>query len=697
MRDEQYCLAGTPDRPTQCTSPPPRTWVPAVPVPRSSVRAVPATRSAAEPRFLVRRVLHVSPGRVVYAAQDPLSGEAVVLKEARRCQPARAGADGVTRLAHERSIMELLAGVPAVPSVRGYFAIGRRTYLVQDRVEGTPLDRLLRERHPLRDPVAAPASEPAAGAERAVAYTAWALRVYERVAAAVAQVHRRGVALGSLSPSTILIRPDGTVALVDFAAAARVGAAGIGAAGVQGRADPGFAAPPGRSGFDLDRYALACLRLALFLPLTAMVMGWPDKTAHLAEIIAAHFPVPRGFLDAAVAEIGPARRGGAAGDAAHPVLEPGPAGWERARAGLTAAILASATPTHDDRLFPADIELSGAGALAIAHGAAGVLYALDAAGAGRYPEYEAWLARRALRCHPEDGRLGFYDGLHGVAYVLDHLCRRDEALKLIEQCMGTGWERLGIDLGGGLAGIALNLRHFGRQAGEPTLYDAAVRAADIVADRLGDQDEVAASDEAGGSHAGLFDGASGPALLFIRMFEDTGDPAWLDRAADALARDLRGYATGPDGALRLDRGRGTAASLGRGAAGIAVVLDEYLTHRMDERFRAASAAIRLGLRAPFVPRSGLFNGRAGILVSLAGRYQPGRAFADADVALHIRNLAWHAVSYRGHLAFPGDRLDRLSMDLASGTAGVLLALGAALHHEPVALPLLEPGHRATGT
>ena len=33
---------------------------------------------------------------------------------------------------------------------------------------------------------------------------------------------------------------------------------------------------------------------------------------------------------------------------------------------------------------------------------------------------------------------------------------------------------------------------------------------------------------------------------------------------------------------------------------------------------------------------------------------------------------------------------RLSMDLASGTAGVMLALGAALHDEPVHLPFLEP-------
>ena len=46
------------------------------------------------------------------------------------------------------------------------------------------------------------------------------------------------------------------------------------------------------------------------------------------------------------------------------------------------------------------------------------------------------------------------------------------------------------------------------------------------------------------------------------------------------------------------------------------------------------------------------------------------------------------MTYQGNLAFPGEELLRLSMDLATGTAGVLLALGAALHDEPVGLPFL---------
>jgi hypothetical protein len=74
---------------------------------------------------------------------------------------------------------------------------------------------------------------------------------------------------------------------------------------------------------------------------------------------------------------------------------------------------------------------------------------------------------------------------------------------------------------------------------------------------------------------------------------------------------------------------------------------------------------------------GLFSGRAGILLYLAGR-SPSPA-TDPQVAKQVRGLAWHALPYADGLAFPGTGLLRLSMDLATGAAGVLLALGAALH------------------
>jgi hypothetical protein len=444
-----------------------------------------------------------------------------------------------------------------------------------------------------------------------------------------------------------------------------------------------------------------------------------SKAAELAKIVGTHFPVPRDFLDEAVEIIWPRavspspvpsaalgspkpsdpsplpppvgsdRGRGRSGRAADARLGTTPdlTDWERTRTSLRQAIVASATPDRHDRLFPGDIEQFATGGLNIAHGAAGVLYALDATGAGRYPEYERWMDRQALR--PRDGtRLGLYDGLHGVAYVLDRLGNRARATDIIEVCLREKWERLGSGLAGGLAGIGLNLRHFAGRTGDADLRAAALWAADIAADRLGGEGDVPEVSGGERPHAGLFEGSSGPALLFIRMYEDTGDHGWLDRAAIALGQDLRRCVLRRDGTLHVNEGWRTMPYLHRGGAGVGLVLAEYLRHRHDQRFADAAAAIHRGVRSPLFVQSGLFSGRAGILAFLAWRAGTGRASADPDVMLQVNNLAWHALSYRGHLAFPGDQLHRLSMDLGTGSAGVRLALGAALHDRPVALPFI---------
>ena len=171
-------------------------------------------------------------------------------------------------------------------------------------------------------------------------------------------------------------------------------------------------------------------RLALFLPLTAMLRLVPEKACHLAEVIAERFGVPETFLSEAVAVIAPA----STAVIRRPRCQPNAPGWTAVRRQIAGAIVASATPERPDRLFPGDIDQFRTGGLNLAHGAAGVLYALSVTGAGRYSDYEDWLVRRALR--PQSGaRLGFYDGLHGIAYALERLDRRQDALDVVDVCL----------------------------------------------------------------------------------------------------------------------------------------------------------------------------------------------------------------------------------------------------------------------
>lgn len=366
--------------------------------------------------------------------------------------------------------------------------------------------------------------------------------------------------------------------------------------------------------------------------------------------------------------------------------------WPHSRDSMVRAVLASATPDREDRYFPGDIAQfsTTGGGTCFAYGAAGVLYALAETGADRCPEAEEWLLRRTKT--PASGSpLGFYDGLSGVAWVLDRLGHRDRALDLIDTVATQRWQDIAPDLHSGLAGLGLALDSLAGATGETALGERALHCAQLVADKL----RTAAPPAEGGAtpRAGLLHGDSGAALLFLRLYERTDDPALLDLAADALRRDLSRCVRGAGGALQVNEGWRTMPYLGAGSVGIGMVLDDFLAHRPDDEFARARSEIVQAAQAKFYAQPGLFRGAAGMVLHLARTTAGGPGTHATDLRRQIDSLAWGAVPYQGQLAFAGEQMMRLSMDLSTGTAGCLLALGSALHDTPVHLPFLPPPRR----
>ncbi|MEV2249311.1 class III lanthionine synthetase LanKC [Streptomyces sp. NPDC050147] len=644
--------------------------------------------------YRMEKALHFSNGGGVYVGTDTRDGSKVVLKEGRPYAGlASDGADAVARLERERDALQQLTGLGVAPEVRDWFELGGHRFLVMDFLEGGTLNSFFADRHPLL------VSEP--DADAIAAYTAWAMRIHRAVEEAVAAVHERGVVFNDLHMFNIMVAPDEqSVSLLDFEAATRVGESGR-----QIVAHPGFIAPADREGVDVDRYALACLRLALFLPITTLLAVDRGKAAHLATVIASQFPdVPREFLDEAVAEI--ERPGQARADAkgavrptlgaaeraveravegvAAPLVDV--ADWPYSRDSMVKAILASATPERDDRLFPGDIaQFTDGGGLGLAHGAAGVLLALAESGAERYEEGEHWLLKH-VEPAPPGTPLGLNDGLAGIAHVLERLGHRTRALDLMELVLQENWQRLPSDLNGGLAGLGLALDAIAHSTGEESFAQHALQAAEVIGERL-----TAEPTAKGRPRAGLLHGATGPALLFLRLYERSGDPALLDLAAKALRADLARCVARPDGSLGVDEGWRTMPYLGDGSVGIGMVIDDYLAHRDDAGFEAVRPGILATARSRFCVQPGLYQGRAGLLLHLNRSTAPG--ITPEDVDAQIEGLGWFAMPYAGQLAFPGNQMLRLSMDLHTGTAGCLLALAAALGDGGAHVPFLPPLRR----
>ncbi|MFE6844726.1 class III lanthionine synthetase LanKC [Streptomyces sp. NPDC057686] len=629
--------------------------------------------------FTVERALHFSNGGGVYVGKDSRTGESVVLKEARPYAGLAAdGADAVTRLHREQAALERLSGLDCVPAVRGTFTVGDHHFLVLQRLAGKPLNTYFARRHPLIEADPDPAE--------LASYTEWALTIHRRVTEAVEAVHARGVVFNDLHLFNIMVAEDESgepsVALLDFEAAAHVDE-GL----RQTVANPAFVAPAERRGFSVDRYALACLRLALFLPLTSLLVLDRAKAAHLAAVAAEQFPVPRQFLDEAVEEILSGAPQGAPGGRLPappgPYLPVEPGDWPAARASMTAALRASATPEREDRFVPGDIAqfATADGGIGFGYGIAGVLHALAETGAGPWPEAEEWLLERSGK--PASGTpLGFYDGLAGTAWTLNRLGHPGRALALTERLLRQPWQSAGPDLHGGLAGIGLALDALGTASGESELHTAALRCAELLA-----------RPEQRPARAGLMYGNTGPALLFLRLYERTGDKELLLQSARSLHRDLDRCVTSAYGTLQVNEGWRTMPYLGEGSVGIGMVLDDWLEHAPDERFERARREIVRAAQATFYAQPGLLRGAAGMILHLARTTTPGPGTGPADIARQIDALARHAVPYQGHLAFPGEQMMRLSMDLATGTAGALLALGSAAPGGRAHLPFLPPLRR----
>ncbi len=614
----------------------------------------------------IEQALHFSNGGGVYLAVHRPTGERVVLREARpHAGVDGLGTDAVTRVSRERDMLQRLAGLDFVPKVLDYRIVWEHHFLVEEYIPGRTLTDLVTERYPLVHPEVSDTD--------LASYREWAMDVVDQLRGALAALHGRGIRHGDLHPGNVMVRPDGRVALIDFELAADL--ADGSAPGLQ--AD-GFAAPRGLGGAEADRYALERIDLFTRLPLVQVVARDPAKLTTLtaaAERLFGMAPAVRRWaeapepLDEAAAWF--------AGD---------PPDWPALRDAIAAGILGAATPQRADRLYPGDPTQFVTGGIALRTGAAGVLLALHQAGVSVPGEHVDWLARTA-RSPQRAGRTGLYDGRHGVALVLDLLGRHDDAMHTLALARAEGDRVPAAGLLGGRAGIALSLLYFGRRTGDPALIDAALVLAEDLAALVSDRfNGLGPAGLRPPGKPGLMRGPSGVALALLHLYEHTGEDRWLDLAQTALHHDLDRCKYLPDGTLHvLDEGR-YLAYVDKGSGGMAMVMREYLRYREFDPFEQAVQAVRRASAVRYVFQPGLFEGRAGVLAVLCQLGDP----ADKPVLhRHVADLAWHAVTHQGRLAFPGAGLLRLSTDLATGSAGVLLALHAVFEDRRPVLPFLD--------
>ena len=662
-------------------------WVDVPPLLEPHLAARQAAKDSGFP-YVVTEALHFSNAGGIYLAEHRETGERVVLREARPYSGLDgAGSDAVERLHREYRALTKLKGLDCVPRVYGVRTVWEHHFLIEEFIEGERLLEAVVSRYPLARHL-----EPSE--EQIAAYARWVATVTGGLVAALDALHQRGVTFRDLHPGNVIVRPDDSVVLVDFEYAADLADQDLPPVGAAG-----FVAPAGATGPEADQHALWATWLMMLMPMMEMVQRDPAKAATLEAFARDRFRLAPQDGPRKPVIRRPASRPGTAG--AEPV-DPQPAdlfadpaaNWPAIRDQLVAGIHACATPDRDDRLFPGDPAGFVTGGFTLAHGAAGVVLALHRAGVPVPAEYTAWLVASARRARPAPLR-GLYDGLHGVATVLDELGLRDEALELLSRASEAG-EPVRAGLYGGLAGVALNQCHFAVRTGDGALLDAAARTADRLEALLRDGSQEGLVLPAS---AGMMHGLSGAALLHLRLYGITGEKRRLAAARAALARELGHCVPMPDGTVQVKDGHRHLLYLDGGSGGVALAAREYLAHADDAPLASFVASVRRGCGYRFVREPGLFRGRSGLIA--VGRLLAGAEAGDKEerdegakeerALASIRGLAWSAVYREDGMFIPGAGLLRFSADLATGSAGVLLALHSVFEGKDGFLPLLPVG------
>lgn len=604
--------------------------------------------------FRVYKALHFSNGGGVYRAVDIRTGDEVLLKEARPLAGLDAsGSDAIARMEREHWAVAQLAGLPFAPALVDYRYGHEHRFLAREFIEGVPLVDLLQTRHPY----AAGDNTPAGRA----AYRTWALEILAQVEQGVLAMHARGVVFGDLHPGNILVKPDGMVAFIDMETATPIEENCRQSMGALG-----FHAPGHLLGAAADLYALAVLRLSMFILMPQIVPWGAAKVRELIEVAAKQFDLPPAFVADLGHNLGPDALGNTTD---YTVPWPADPVDEHLRSRIAASIVTSATPQRNDRLYPGDAMqfLVPGGGTTFAYGAAGVLWVLSRTGHQPPAEHQQWLVDQAEGLQV-DGP-GFCTGLAGVAYTLEHLGRSDAATAVLDRAIAMPLTGVNDGLAEGWAGLGLTALHLADMRRDPAYLGV---ARDLAA-RL-DRDRDAGAGRT--PRVGLLHGRTGPALFLLRLFQQTGDGGYLDAAMEELRADLdtvglHGASTG------LQLGPGLA-----GSAGLAMVTRAVLRERPDEKLQRTYDSLLTMASSQFAVPGGLFKGRAGAVLALVDDDRPSTN--AAILRSHVDALGWEAVSTaQDRVDFIGDHGYRLSTDLATGSAGVLLALEAVACRDPL--------------
>ncbi|WP_297555730.1 class III lanthionine synthetase LanKC [uncultured Actinomyces sp.] len=619
--------------------------------------------------YRVIKALHFSNGGGVYKGEHLETGRAVLLKEARPFAGLdNSRVDAHARLERERIALETLDGLAGIPRLLEYRKGFENYFLVREFVDGDSLTSLIYKNNPLVF----------GNSQSLESYAQWALDICAKTEMLIRGIHSRGIVFGDLHPNNVLVDENGDVSLIDFETSSTDTENFV-----QKMAAPGFGAPDGVSGFDVDWYTFGELCLSVFVPLTQLV-SWhkgPDRLLAYATDV---FKLPREFADRVSGFLASPSRsleavekkgvGSTTTTLSVESLEDLDR-WDIDR--IIEAIEWSSTPDRDDRLFPGDITqfAEPGGGMSFVSGAAGVLWGLKRLGRVNQ-EYTEWFAQRLDR--PLEISVNFAKGIAGLFYASEDLGTIDLQRFDVENMISRTIDSTEISLASGAAGVGLTLLRHHTRGGSHVTASQIRTVSEFLESQLVKEPEEK-------SRTGYWQGWTGPALFFLRMHQSTNDERYLNLAYRALDRDItRLKATREHVSASSAHQVPIDTSVARGTAGMWLVGKQFgqVAAVMSDLEGDLQWLSEISANTPVVSGPSILFGLSGSLLATDHCHEVWGKYRS--VALDL-----FRVKVGEYQAYVGEEFLRLSMDFGTGATGVALAIKDRQQGTSESLPFLS--------
>ncbi|MFC8248548.1 class III lanthionine synthetase LanKC [Streptomyces chartreusis] len=661
-------------------------------------------------RFAVQSALKFSNRGGVYRAIDRDTGRDVIIKESRPyIEVGRNRIDAVDVLRKEYRLLTDLAGCGYFVKPIKYFQESEHAFLVEDFVPGDHIGQFTIRRNPLYHGVPTEAVLDQ--------YYADVRQLWLQLAQALKAAHQRGIVLGDISFSNVVVTDDFKIQIIDMEC------------GVKEGVDPSVGLHTPGMATDQTMRSGICDRANDFYGLGAIMFG-SIMLAH--SITGLHKPAGPRFLAALTDDVslshefialinelmGPAceerldtdqlveriaetpiRSAKARSSPVEREVQLGGRSCQdpdahtlrladETREAVMEYLHGIAAPTRNDRLFPADLSVFETNPLSVAYGAAGVLYAMHRINGEAPQNLVDWMVSKDVSSNRYPP--GLYLGQAGVAWVLHELGYSDAAISVMHKASKHELLFQSPDVFFGASGYGLTCLKLWKADFGDKFLDEAIRVGDfLVASGVRDDRGVHWSNRDGNVPLGYAFGGSGISLFLLYLHRATGDTQALDVGRAALDFELehaiwQGEELAGFPALVPEREVAAKVVVPRcywdaGSAGVLTTLARFLSVTPDTSLQRWLTPLAQDVTRKYAAFPHLFRGLSGMGNSLLDVWERttdknflGAAWRAAEGVLLSRIDCVEGVG------FPGEQAMRESADFATGAAGVALFLDRLL-------------------